>query len=656
MSMTQEAPESEGDWSEANRHFLVAKLDRLRRQLRLKAQGAGQTGRAPQGEAEADDPAGLEAAMRRPPALRRIAETFGLTAFEQDVLMLCAGVELAADIAALCGEAQGEPERPFPTFGLALAAFADPTWSALLPTAPLRFWRMVRRDEPSGLTTGRLSIDERMLHALLGLDPVDGRIAALLSPPPPAATLFPSETALAERMAAAWRAAEPPWPVLQLAGRTARSRWALAASACGALGWELLAIPAAALPAAEPDLAETARLAEREFVLASRVIYIDGAATNMDAADRLIETMATPVIVGTPERRPPPMRAAFAFDAPLPDAQERRDLWFARLGARPEEAPALDLAVDKASSHFRLTEAQIAAVCAELGGEDPAPGLWRACREQARPRIDDLATRIEAHVGWDDLILPERQKEQLRELERNVAHRFTVYQRWGFAGSGERGLGVAALFAGGSGTGKTLAAEVLAGALDLDLYRIDLSAVTSKYIGETEKHLRRLFDEAEESGAILLFDEADALFGKRSEVRDSHDRFANIEISYLLQRIENYAGLAILTTNMKEALDGAFLRRLRFVVDFPFPDKAQRLEMWRRAFPEATPTEGLRPEALAGLNVSGGMIRSIALGAAFLAASEGGPVTMARIAAAAKAACARMGRPLSETEVRGLQT
>jgi SpoVK/Ycf46/Vps4 family AAA+-type ATPase len=214
-------------------------------------------------------------------------------------------------------------------------------------------------------------------------------------------------------------------------------------------------------------------------------------------------------------------------------------------------------------------------------------------------------------------------------------------------------LGISALFTGESGTGKTMAAEVLARELGLELYRIDLSAVVSKYIGETEKNLRRVFDAAEESGAILLFDEADALFGKRSEVKDSHDRYANIEVSYLLQRMEAYRGLAILTTNLRTALDAAFQRRLRFVVQFPFPDQEQRELIWRGVFPAATPLEGIDHGKLARLNVAGGHIRNIALNAAFSAAAEGRPVRMQYVLQAARAEAAKREQALTETETRG---
>jgi SpoVK/Ycf46/Vps4 family AAA+-type ATPase len=272
---------------------------------------------------------------------------------------------------------------------------------------------------------------------------------------------------------------------------------------------------------------------------------------------------------------------------------------------------------------------------------------------QARPKLDDLAQRIEPAATWDDLVLPKVGLQVLRDVATQVHHRMTVYQSWGFATKGLRGLGISALFSGASGTGKTMAAEVLASELRMDLYRIDLSAVVSKYIGETEKNLRRVFDAAEEGGAILLFDEADALFGKRSEVKDSHDRYANIEVSYLLQRMEAYRGLAILTTNLKSALDTAFLRRLRFLIDFPFPDARSRAEIWRRIFPRQTPTENLDAAKLAQLNIAGGNIRNIALHAAFLAADAHEPVRMNHLLRAAQSEYAKLEKSLTDAEVRG---
>jgi len=264
-----------------------------------------------------------------------------------------------------------------------------------------------------------------------------------------------------------------------------------------------------------------------------------------------------------------------------------------------------------------------------------------------------LAQRVDALAGWNELVLPESQREILHEIALHVRHRFTVHEQWGFSRRSTRGLGISTLFSGPSGTGKTMAAEVLANELRLDLYRIDLSQVVSKYIGETEKNLARVFQAAEGGGAILLFDEADALFGKRSEVKDSHDRYANIEVSYLLQRMESYRGLAILTTNLKSALDPAFLRRIRFVVQFPFPDATLRAQIWQRTFPEGTPTDGLNINRLAQLNIPGGSIRNIALRAAFLAADSGESVRMSHLLAATRSEYSKIEKPLTEIEIEG---
>jgi SpoVK/Ycf46/Vps4 family AAA+-type ATPase len=305
-------------------------------------------------------------------------------------------------------------------------------------------------------------------------------------------------------------------------------------------------------------------------------------------------------------------------------------------------------------SQFSLTVPGIrASVSKALTVDEGAPSarLWNACRSQARRGLDDLAERIEGAAEWEDLVLPEAEKSLLREIAGQVAQRATVYEAWGFGNQAGRGLGISALFAGPSGTGKTMAAEVLANSLQLDLYRIDLASVVSKYIGETEKNLRRVFDAAEDGGAILFFDEADALFGKRSEVKDSDDRYANIEVSYLLQRMEAYRGLAVLATNLKGTMDAAFLRRIRFVVNFPFPDESHRAEIWRQVFPLKTPTDGLNPTTLARLNIAGGNIRNIALNAAFMAAYAREPVRMTHVLRAARAEYAKLEKPLMEIDL-----
>jgi len=290
---------------------------------------------------------------------------------------------------------------------------------------------------------------------------------------------------------------------------------------------------------------------------------------------------------------------------------------------------------------------------AEFSAHDSNNALWQACRLHARPQLEDLAQRIHSTASWENIVLPAPQLQTLQTIATHARYRAKVLDQWGFAQQSNRGLGLSALFCGPSGTGKTLAAEILANEMQLDLFRIDLSAVVSKYIGETEKNLRRVFDAAEEGGAVLLFDEADALFGKRSEVKDSHDRYANVEISYLLQRMEAYRGLAILTTNMKDALDRAFLRRLRFVVQFPFPDQAQRAQIWRQIFPAQTPTEQLDFNSLSRLSVSGGNIRSIALNAAFAAADDNRSVGMGHLLRAARHEYDKLEKPLTKAETGG---
>src|SRR5208282_862105 len=343
-------------------------------------------------------------------------------------------------------------------------------------------------------------------------------------------------------------------------------------------------------------------------------------------------------------------RPLVRFDVEKPRPVEQRRLWASALGSC---AADFNGALDELSEQFRVSAKTIFSVRSLLSNENGGlrPETVRTvCRTFSRPKLENLAQRIDPCANWDDLVLPEIQRQMLRQLASQVRHRMKVHETWGFSEKGRRGLGLSALFVGASGTGKTMAAEVLARELGLDLYRIDLSAVVSKYIGETEKNLKQVFDAAEEGGVLLLFDEADALFGKRSDVKDSHDRYANIEVSYLLQRMEAYQGLAILTTNLKSALDRAFQRRLRFSVNFPFPDARQREAIWSRAFPSSTPTQNLDFKKLSQLNVAGGNIRNIALNAAFMAAQAGVPVAMAHLVEAAKLEALKIERLLSEAE------
>ncbi|HKR62454.1 MAG TPA: ATP-binding protein, partial [Thermoanaerobaculia bacterium] len=343
-------------------------------------------------------------------------------------------------------------------------------------------------------------------------------------------------------------------------------------------------------------------------------------------------------------------RRVRTFDARRPTRDEQFATWRAALGPAAE---TMNGDLHRLAAQFDLTAVAIrnaAEEALELRRGDAEWGdiVWDAARAAARPQLESLAERIEVVATRAELVLPDAEMQQLDDVASHVAKRATVYEEWGFARSSRRGLGISALFSGASGTGKTLAAEVLAGELKLDLYRIDLSSVVNKYIGETEKNLRRVFDAAEGGGAILFFDEADALFGKRAEVRDSHDRYANIEINYLLQRMESYRGLAVLATNRKADLDPAFLRRIRFIINFPFPDQNMRLEIWRRIFPRGVPLDGIDFGRLSRMSLSGGNIRNVAMGAAFLAAASGRAVAMDHVMAAAQREHAKLERPLME--------
>jgi SpoVK/Ycf46/Vps4 family AAA+-type ATPase len=663
------------NWYETNQRYLSAALATMRSVLEQHAKSVGTQPIAPElvdNSPATNDPTAspvLDAdIMSNPSALDMICAAFNLSPFERDILLLCAGIELDATFPTLCAAAQGDPLRTYPTFSLALAALPEAHWSALTPNAPLRRWRLIEVHNNSGLTSSPLRIDERILHYLAGIQHLDDRLVGMLEPVRAGSSLVSSHQMLAERLVKLWtQAAEGSMlPVAQLCGNEIASKRAIAAAACHALELNLYALSAYALPSSPAEFEALIRLWEREAILSGSALLLDcdDSDTSDAARERAIahlsETVSGVLIVSSCERRQLLQRPVVSLDVRKPTASEQRGAWKNALGTA---AQSLNGKVETLVSQFSLSVAAISSASAEVLGHLPQTGitasddlqmrLWDTCRTQARPRLDDLAQHIEPAATWNELVLPELQCQVLRDIAIHVKQRATVYETWGFASRGARGLGISALFAGASGTGKTMAAEVLAHELRLDLYRIDLSQVVSKYIGETEKNLRRVFDAAEEGGAILLFDEADALFGKRSEVKDSHDRYANIEVSYLLQRMEAYRGLAILTTNMKNALDAAFLRRIRFIVQFPFPDAVQRAEIWRHIFPPNTPTEGLDMTRLARLNVTGGNIRNIALNAAFLAADAQEPVRMTHLLRAARSEYTKLEKAPTEAEIGG---
>jgi hypothetical protein len=700
MNLTQSS-----NWQIANHRYLIASIAAVSQILEdrvAKQQNQPLSDRATVRTAlEA-----AAAAMPAKPALEQLCGTFHLSDFERDVLLLCAGIELETmTFASLCAEVYEDPQLSYPTFNLAMSALTAPHWDAISPHRPLRRWQLIEIVHGKTLTYSPLKINERILHYLMGVDCLDEAFKGIIEPisasdklmRSPSLSLSQSHFMLASQIAGIWTKSpvrqpsnfsfdslpigDRPLPIVQLCGSEVASKTEIAIGACEIAGLKLAIISTRVIPTGTAELNNLILLWQREAKLSQSVLLLDcdemelQDAAKENAIAQFIASITSPLIITTPERRRATKHPFITFDVHPPTKPEQLNIWQNALG---EIAPTLNGHIELLVEQFNLNAPTIYAVCDEAIGQtseivgtdftdkfapketikiDRAAAiqnrLWDTCRAQSRPRLDDLAQHILPAASWDDLVLPATARSTLQEIAAHVRQRTKVYSQWGFASKGGRGLGISALFAGMSGTGKTMSAEVLAGELQLDLYRIDLSSVVSKYIGETEKNLRRVFDAAEGGATILLFDEADAIFGKRSDVKDSHDRYANMEVSYLLQRMESYQGLAILTTNLKDSLDTAFLRRIRFVVKYGFPDTKERAEIWRRIFPKSTPTEGLDFTKLARLNVAGGNIRNIALNAAFMAAEAGESVMMKHLLTATKAEYIKLERTLTDEEIKG---
>ena len=617
------------------------------------------------------------ARMEPPPALVILGQRFGLSDFEQSTLLLCAAMELDTRIAALCGQAQDNPGRAYPTYALALTLFDNPAWDALSAEGHLRKWRLIEISQAghTPLTMSALRADERVVNYLKGLNQLDDRLTPMLAPFDVSDgnnDLAASHQAIVETIEQGleqWPANRLP-PVVQLIGTDSISKQEVTLRVLSRIGWQGFRMPGELLPAAAGDRDTFARLWHRESILLPLALFIDISDTDdgSQSADahirlnRFLNRCGALTFLDTREPRTGLGLNVLTFEIEKPMPAEQRKAWVQALGYLGGTSP------DRLAGQFNFNLPTIRRVAGAIlpgrseneSAESLEGRLWNACLSHSRPRLDRLAVRIEPRAKWEDLVLPNEPRALLREIAAQVRQRSKVYDEWGFRRKMSRGFGISALFAGESGTGKTMAAEVIANELRLNLYRIDLSAVVSKYIGETEKNLRRVFDAAEDGGVILFFDEADALFGKRSEVKDSHDRYANIEINYLLQRMEAYRGLAILATNMKSALDQAFMRRLRFIVNFPFPGPAERKAIWEGVYPKpeekgvlpGTPVEAPDYKHLARLNVTGGSIHNIALNAAFRAAAAGKSVTVQLILEAARAEFRKLEKPINDSEFR----
>ena len=628
-------------------------------------------------------------------SLPYVAQLFSLSPFEVQTLIVCLAPELRRKYDTLYAYLQDDVTRKRPSVDLVLDLFCASEaerWRArtmvFSDQAPLFRHGILHKGEdprsPSGSSglAQFLQLDPRMLHYFLENDALDGRLNGYATLLAPAATMEqvlvePTLKARLVNVCQRWFSQPPPGRrpfVLYFQGPHGVGKQDLAMGLCAQWGCPLLTVDMELLLARELDVATALRLVCREGLLWGAAIYLDlgeGALQEDVKAKAWVKTLARMAdeygqLIFLAGELPWSLRGNFtqdvfcAVELSMPDVSLRQAAWERALQRFPSDsrqAWAQELA-----SQFRLTPGQIQDAAAWVAqrqamasdeAEVTREELYAACRTQSQHKLTELAVKLTPHYTWDDLVLPGEKLEQLKELCGQVVHRQRVYGDWGFARKLAHGRGISALFAGPSGTGKTMAAEVIAHELQLDLYKIDLSSVVNKYIGETEKNLAKIFHEAEASNAILFFDEADALFGKRTKVSDAHDRYANIETSYLLQRMEAYEGIVILATNLRENMDEAFTRRIRFIVDFPFPDAASRKLIWQTHFPRQTPVSAdLDYDWLAQqLQITGGNIKNIVLSAAFCAAANGGTINMTHVLHGTRREFEKIGKSWIDTNV-----
>ncbi|ALL70935.1 ATPase, AAA family (plasmid) [Paraburkholderia caribensis MBA4] len=625
--------------------------------------------------------------------LVRLAAMFSLDPLDIDIVLVCLAVELDSRYEKLYAYLQDDVTRPRPSIDLVLSLVVpDPlrriaAREHFAAGAPLRRARLIDVFEdasrPSPPFIGKLlRIDERIVSYLLGADAPDARIAACVRMEAPrhgldelvlpASTLHGLETL-------AHLPADDAAIAVHLQGPAGAGKRTVARAVCRERGMSFLCVDASRL-LVSPDIDIDAHFAliAREARLADAALYVEGfdallareRHAALSACLAAVEASRLSFLAGEAAWLPgSALRGArfFAVSLARPDIPERLRLWRKAALAHGAAADALDL--EGVATKFRFTPGQIdaswrsATSLATWRGNDPrhiedgsahvtSQDLYDACRLNSNRALTALAQKVRPGFTWHDIVLPADRLAQLREICNHIKYRHRVFNDWGFEQKLASSKGLTFLFAGPSGTGKTMAAGIIANELGLDLYKIDLSLVISKFIGETEKNLARIFDEAETANAILFFDEADSLFGKRSDVKDSHDRYANIEVGYLLQRIEEYEGIAILATNFRRNMDEAFVRRLQFTVDFPLPTEHDRHRMWMAILPEHTPREPHLDLALMArrYNLTGGNIRNIALAAAFLAADEGDMVRMSHLIAATQREYQKMGKLVGDGE------
>jgi SpoVK/Ycf46/Vps4 family AAA+-type ATPase len=604
---------------------------------------------------------------------RRMVTVLDLSTFDAGCVLLALASESDLDLERLLSHVQDDVTKKRPRLELAVRLLAGKTDGTVgvdrfLGDAPLRKNEIVRLSPEPGqpetpILAHYFSLDPRVAAYLMGHDSPDDRLAPAVRDIPPGLDAA-REMGQIERTVDALAAlpmTTMPVPVVAFAGPDQGERLRLAERLAEGSGLGSIVF-------SFPELAQEHTVAVA-LVLATREAALQKKALVLDDLDQLAEkdhqSLRDHLRAGTPaplvvlSSRLGVRWPGLTVQVPGLDFDGLVTRWRASIAGR---SAIDDESLRIFASKFRLDSIQVAdatdtAIGSALGRNPGDPNievddLYAAARMQSTPILNDLAKKIAPHYNWESLILPDDAREQLREICAQMEHRHRVLEEWGLGRRMAMGKGLTALFAGNSGTGKTMAADVIAGSLGLDLYKIDLSGVVSKYIGETEKNLSSIFREAETSNAILFFDEADALFGKRSEVKDAHDRYANIETAYLLQRMEEYSGIVILATNLKMNLDEAFLRRLTFVVDFPMPEQPDRLRIWESIVSHEMPLadDVDIPFMARQFKIAGGNIRNIVLAAAYLAADEGSIVAMHHFIRATRREYQKLGRMVTDAE------
>jgi AAA+ superfamily predicted ATPase len=618
--------------------------------------------------------------------LAEVESLFGLTSFDIDSLLICLAPELDLRYERLYGYLQDDVTKRRAGVDLVLNLLCSSLGEKLAQRhrftaeAPLIRNELLHLFEDASqqqvpLLGKYLRIDERIASYLLGSDEPDSRILPYTRLVKCEAVLddlvLPAETK--SRLTQVFDQASKNAGVLYFQGVTGVGKRATAEALCSRAGIGLLRVNAELLAGLDqPSFELMVKLVKRGGLLQRAALYWEGFGSLLADDKRpflnillreLEKHAGATFLAGDTAWEPSDPGLDLQFlrvEFSRPDSSERVRLWQAALRGA-SQSPDVDLPA--LANGFRLTGGQIrnaARTARNLvrwrdpeGSQVTAADLYEGCRLHSSRKLSTLGRKIKPHHTWSDIVLPEDRLRQLQEICNSMKYRSVVYDQWGFDRKLSLGKGLNILFAGPSGTGKTMAAGIMAGELGLDLYKIDLSTVVSKYIGETEKNLARIFAEAESSNAILFFDEADALFGKRSEVRDSHDRYANIEINYLLQKMEEHEGVAILATNFRKNMDDAFVRRMHFTVEFPFPNEADRRRIWEGIWPAETPQSGeVDLDFMARrFEIPGGNIRNIALAAAFLAASDGGVVNMAHLLHGTKREFQKMGKVVMQGEL-----